>query len=382
MFRKARCAAVDVGRRCSVAAVVGAVVALLPQTGRAQTPQSAGVDPACECRIVLRRVAALGDDNDEVAFRPTSVLARDPAGRYFAGVTHSPSSIAVFAPNGNPLPPFGRQGEGPGEMERIRYVRAAYGDSIIVLDRPKLTLFASSGSPVRWGTLPRGVAAFRFAVLKSGHVVVNNYFPTHPSFVLLDRKFTGLREFGSTTPPDSRSDSDAIQYHLVGLDSGRFAAVRQYYRYGVEIWDTTGSLVRRFDRIPSWYQPWTEADKHAAARQLSGFPVIEGVHADGQRLWVAARVPDPTWKDPAAKMRAPERGREVAFPAIPVPEYNRRYDSVIEVLDVATGRVLVSQRFDAYVSQFTEGGFMYSVREAPSSLLRIDVWRAEIVRVP
>jgi hypothetical protein len=219
-------------------------------------------------------------------------------------------------------------------------------------------------------------------VLKSGHVVVNNYFPTHPSFVLLDRKFAGLREFGSTTPADSRGDSDAIQYHLVGLDSGRFAAIRQYYRYGIEIWDTTGTLVRRFERVPAWYRPWTEADKHAAARQMAGFPVIEGVYADGQRLWIAARVPDPSWKDPAPKTPAPERGREVSIPAIPVTEYNRRYDTVIEVLDVGTGRVLVSQRFDAYVSQFTEGGFMYSVREAPSALLRVDVWRAEIVRQP
>jgi hypothetical protein len=219
-------------------------------------------------------------------------------------------------------------------------------------------------------------------VLKSGHVVVNNYSPTHPSFVLLDRTFAALREFGSTTPADSRNDSDAIQYLLAELESERFAAVQQYYRYGVEIWDTTGSLVRRLDRTPDWYRPWTEADKLARARQMAGFPVIEGVYADGQRLWVAARVPDSQWREPRAQSPAPERGREIAIPPVPVAQYDRRYDTVIEVLDVATGRVLVSQRFDAYVSQFTEGGFLYSIREAPSFLLRIDVWRPEIVRQP
>lgn len=63
-------------------------------------------------------------------------------------------------------------------------------------------------------------------------------------------------------------------------------------------------------------------------------------------------------------------------------EYDRRYDTVIEVLDVATGRVVISQRFDAYVAQFTSDGLLYDIREAPSLLLRADVWRPEVVKQP
>lgn len=345
-------------------------------------PQSAAEDTACRCRIVLHKVVSLGDNDDAVVLRPGTVLSRDAAGRYLASVTDAQSSIGVFAANGNPLASFGRRGSGPGELERIRYAQAMQGDSVLVMDQRNLTLFAPSGSPERWGALPNGVAAFRFAVLKSGHVVVNNYFPTHPSMILLDRTFAAVREFGSTTPADSRNDSDAIQYHVVGLDSGRFVAVRQNYRYGIEVWDTTGTLVRQFDRVPAWYRPWTESDKRAHNHRTHAFPVITGVYADGAQLWIAARVPDPTWKDPDAPLRAAERGRESASKPVPVDEYDRRYDTIIEVLDVATGRVLVSQRFDAFIARFTDGGLLYDIQEAPSLLLRADVWRPEIVQQP
>jgi hypothetical protein len=343
---------------------------------------SMSVDSACRCRIVLNKAMALGDDNDDVALRTNTVLSRDAAGRYLAAATHSQSSIAVFAPNGDELTSFGRQGEGPGEFGRIRYVRATPGDSILVMDRSKLALFTPSGLPVRERALPSGVAAFRFAVLQSGHVVVNNYFPTHRSLILLNRTFDALRELGTTTPANSRNDSDAIQYHVVGLDSGRFAAVRQNYRYGIEIYDTTGALVRSFDKIPSWYVPWTEAEKLARGYQTHAYPVIQGIHAKGQQLWVAARVPDPLWKDPDPPSRAADRTRETSVKPVPIDEYDRRYDTVIEVLNISTGKVLVSQRFDALVSHFTEGGFLYSLREAPSLLLRIDIWRPEIVQQP
>lgn len=158
--------------------------------------------------------------------------------------------------------------------------------------------------------------------------------------------------------------------------------MRQNYRYGVEIWDTAGTLVRQFDRIPAWYHPWTEAEKLGRNYQTDGFSVIVGVYGDGQQLWITARVPDPKWKSTDAPLQAAKPGRETAVKPIPVEEYDRRFDTIIEVLDVATGRVLVSQRFDAFVPQFTADGLLYDIREAPSLLLRADVWRPEIVRQP
>ncbi|MEP6833447.1 MAG: hypothetical protein ABJB74_08635 [Gemmatimonas sp.] len=371
-----------VGRWLLAAATCTTLFAIASRTMWAQILQSTGVDPTCNCRIVLHKVASLGDNEDAVALKPGSVIAHDAAGRFFAARTSLESSIAVFGADGKPGSTFGRQGEGPGELGGVRHARVTRGDSVLVMDYRKFTLFAPSGVPVRWGAVPNRVSAFRFAVLKSGYVVVNNYHPSHPSFILLNSKFALAREFGRRITADDRDDWDAIQYQIVGLDSGRFAAVRQYFNYEVEIWDTTGTLVRRFDRVPPWYRPWTEADKLANGEKTDRFPGIFGIHADAERLWIAARVPDPKWKQPAAQPSKDARGREILSKPISVDENDRRFDTVIEVLDMATGRVLVSQRFDALITQFTEGGLLYGINEAPSLLLRADAWRPEIVRVP
>lgn len=341
---------------------------------------STGEDPSCQCRIVMKQVAALGDDDDADAFKTGTILARDGMGRYFAAVTSSASSVGMFSAGGKPLATLGRRGEGPGELGRLRHVRAYRGDSVLVMDRTNLVLSAPSGKAVRWHSLPTGVQGYRFAALETGQVVVNNYVGTHPTFALLDRTFTPVREFGRPIADSSRNDEDAFQYLIVGLDSGRFAAVKQHYNYGIEIWDTTGTLVRHFDKAPAWYHAWTEADKIAKGNLVFDFPVVGGVFANGQQLWIVTRVPDPHWKDPRPVQPRAARGREVAFKPLPLSEMDQRYDTVIEVVDITTGRVLVSQRFDVLVSHVMEGGLLYNFREAPSLLVRADVWRADIVR--
>ena len=279
------------------------------------------------------------------------------------------------------LSPIRRPAHGRSEPSRVRHLRVVQGDSLLVLDIERLTLFAPLGSPARQDTLPAEIRAFRFAVLSSGIVLVNNYFPSHPSFVLLNRRYALGREFGNRPPAASPEDSDALQYAVAKLDGARFVAVPRNYRFAVEVWDTSGTLVRRFDPSATWFPPWSEGDKYERGPRSPPLPRIESISIDQrQRLWVAAAVPDPAWKDPLPRVRQ-ERGREIIADPMRVSEYNRFHDTIISVLDLETGRVLISQRFDAYVPKFMEGGLMYSFAEGEGGRLYIDVWRASLERV-
>jgi hypothetical protein len=92
-------------------------------------------------------------------------------------------------------------------------------------------------------------------------------------------------------------------------------------------------------------------------------PRITGLHTDGQgRLWVCVTVADP---------RASEAAEG---------DYDRLYDTVIEILEMPSGRLNMSQRLDMAVGEPLENGFLYSREEDPETgLLRFHVWRPEVV---
>jgi hypothetical protein len=345
----------------------------------AQDLRSRGEDPRCRCTIAMQRVATLGSENDDVSLAASSVLANGSKGQFATAATFAFSSVALYGPTGAPVGTAGRAGQGPGEFERIRYVRFTAGDSLLIMDRIRLSLFSPDARYVRTGRLPPGVQAFTFAVLPDGRVVVNNYFPTHPSFAVMSRDLTFVREFGARTASDSPMDSDAILYALAPMRDGRFAAVRRNYKFGIEVWDASGKLSQEWLEPPTWYAPWTRDDRLAGGWRGRPHPVVMGAFVDAQhRLWVTALVADAAWK-PWPTGAPATGGREgMAGTPLPIGDYPKHYDTIIEVFDLSTGRSLTSQRFDEYLPWLTETGLVYGIREGPTGLLHMDVWRPTI----
>lgn len=358
-----------------------ALAGILPIPGQAQELHSFGPDPLCSCRIVLRRVAVLGRLDDTVAISISSFVARSSAGRFLVAPVSPQGTVAVLDSVGKLRSTLGRAGRGPGELYSIRYVATTPGDSVLVLDYLRMTLFDPAGRFVRSANLPTGLSAFRFAVLPDGRVVINNYLPTRRSFSLLDPSYREIRSFGRSIAGDDFPDSDALQFVLVALDSGRFAAVQQNHHFLVQIWDTAGATIREFRRSPEWFSAWSYRDKLARGTRAPPFPRVISAYADLARreLWIIAGVPDARWKSAVPPAAAARGRREIpGATMVPIQAYDRAFDTVIEVLDMDTGRVLVAQRFDADISYFMEGGLLYNIREDSSGLFVIDVWRAEV----
>lgn len=381
-----RLAAVPVRRRArSLRRAVGMALACAggPDVAgplHAQQLKALAPDPSCGCSIVLHHVTKLGRAEDTIALSARTVVARDTRGYYYAAPVYPPGTVAVMDPSGRLVSTIGRAGRGPGELGAIRHLRVL-GDSIIVMDRERLTLYSRDGTENRPTRLPGGFVGFRFAVLPDGRIVLNNYFPTRRSLTVLDRNHTEVRTFGRSVAGQRFPDSDALQATLATWDSGRFVAVHQNHEFLVQIWDTTGRLMNEFRRVPPWFHPWTREDKLSRGPRSPPLPSIIGAYVDRAKseLWIAAIVADRRWQDVAPP--EPRGGRrEIAGSAsIHLSDFPRAYDTIIEVLDLETGRVRISQRFDAYVPYFMEGGLLYGLTEETTGLFVVEVWRAEIV---
>jgi hypothetical protein len=367
----------------AVFAFTGAPVA------RAQQLQSTGPDPACQCRIVLEHLTRLGSVDDTIAILNANV-ARDSKGRFYVAGILPYSGIGVFGPDGRHLATLGRRGDGPGEFRRIRSVHVVTGDTLLVHDDRRMTVLDPDGAYVRSSEMPSGPRGFRFTPLAGGAFVLNNYFPTHRAFVLFDRDHRMVREFGRSllNRPlgDARDltsyDPRALQFLLLDAGGGRLVAIQQHYRFLVQVWDTSGALVREFNREPSWFTRST-AEQHRALGFASRYPVVLGAWSDvtQRRLWIVASVPDPQWNEPDCQLPAgvPRSREGSGCLPIPLSKRPRAWDSVVEVLDADTGRPLISQRFDAVVDAFTDGGLLYTQHENEDGLMVIDVWRPVVL---
>ena len=365
--------------RCFIAVLVLALEGTISASGSSQELRSMGVDRSCACTIVLRRVARLGRADDTVSISARTSIARDSRGRFYAAPVSPSGVVAVMDSSGRMIGTVGRSGSGPGDLGAIRYVRVSQGDSLLVMDRARLSVFGPGGNFARTSALPPGFVGFRFGVMLDSKIVLNNYFPTRKSFTLLNAHHDEVLTFGRSVAGQPFPDSDALQFLVVGIDSGRFISVQQNHNYLVQIWDTSGVLIKEFRRSPSWFSPWSHTDRLERGPRSPPFPAVVGAFVDlGRRkLWIAAVVPDRAWQGSGSN--ATERGGRAERPAsIDLSEYPRAYDTIVEVVDLDSGKLEVSQRFDDFVPYFMEGGLMYGLREESSGLYVVETWRAQV----
>lgn len=351
---------------------------------RAQRVQSAAVDEACRCRIELEHVLRIDTlTNDGAAASIFARVQENGQGHFLVAPIRPGGMIARIGPRGEILQPLAGGGLATG-LGQVQDFHSTPMDSVLVLRSSDLTLLEPLGSAVRNQRLPRNVSAFRFLRLRDGRVVLNNYDPSRPAFVLLSQSLLEVRQFGQAAPRDDPMDFYANAYRLADLGDGRFAAVKEAYQYAIEIWDTTGAKVREFSGQRHWFQPWTRQQWLERGPRSPPFARVQGAFFEPPaRLWVVAEVPDARTPPHVTPLRSGERARTTADMAvIPVEQYDRVFDTILEAVDIHTGRVIVSQRFDQHVRTFTDRGLLWSLLPGEDSRLAIQVWRPVILPIP
>lgn len=325
-------------------------------TARAQEVTTLTEDLCTTCSIELTPDAVLGTDGESVIGIALDIQ-RLSDGRFVMAFDYPvPYEFTVFPADGPEFRRVGRAGEGPGEYAHVWLVRE-HGDELHVFDRRRrrMTVLDRDFEVIRTMStgcsttcdgrdmvvLPDGSLAMDFAVPRGGY----SQYRTIGELRAADSWFVVhiLGEDGRIrhSMDESRGIGSATPFRQLEIaPDGSLLSARQL-EYRVDRWDpATGELLETFVRDADW---WPEDNElRIAGPDMPPVSSVSDMQIDETgRMWLYINRPAPDWRD--------HLERTAPNPEWPAEGY--RYglgasESVIEVVDIESGRVLVSQVVD------------------------------------
>lgn len=347
---------------------LGLLVWIMTSPVVAQQEISIPAEPSCTaCSLTFTRIARLGGDTEaEGLIGMRASVVRDSEGMLYVAPTYVEGVVNTYTPEGAPAGLIGRSGSGPGEHRDIIELAMGPGDSLYVFDygNARFSVWAPTGEFRRVGRLPS--YPYEAIVLPDGRVVLQAWIrtPQHAGFPihLLNRDGRLVRSFGSETG-GFRPGNPEARFRALALTNDLSVWSGHYNRYQLELWSLDGELRRRYVRDVPWFAPRTE---FAEPPQ----PTLRALAYDEDgMLWVLINVPDPQWDgelDPDAQPS--------------VERSHRMFDTMIEIIDVSTGRLLVSYRHPKAFFRFIAPGLLPILEEREDGALHIEIWKAELAR--
>ncbi|HEU0052773.1 MAG TPA: hypothetical protein VFQ39_06335 [Longimicrobium sp.] len=321
-------------------------------------------------------MAVLGRQGDAAGLETFATVVRDGRGRYFAGPNDVDGRINVYEASGRFLRTLGRPGAGPGEFQRISSLAVSPGDSLFVFDvgNVRLTAFTPELRLARTVTVPGEV--HHALPRPDGGVIVQTHLASHDlaGFTVhrLDPAGRFLRSFGEVRG-GYRPGDWTIGLRPLAPGAGGTLWLAYGTRYEIEQWSLDGGLRRTLSREARWFQPWSGTDTRDPRTQRPP-PAISSIHQDAAgRLWVSLRVADARWRP----VPRPSRGEGgLIGPA----EADRLFDSLIEVIDPAIGRVVARARNPGAPVSFLGGDLAYRRIAHPDGTLGAEILRVRLVQ--
>lgn len=343
-----------VGRR-----VVHAAESLLPHVVDSTNVITVSGHPSCpSCAIRFDTVAVLGG-HDSISVTQSAVLAGATRDGYMVAPIGDYAELGQYSAHGRLVSIAGREGDGPGEFSNIRWLSLdTDDDSVVILDR-RLTVLSPTLSFVVTRPLPSKVSASRVLSLPNGRLLVNNYGPGNAALCLFTRSLELDRCFG---PRPERMDyrRDDMQFNLAVSPRGGIITVPLNAAYAIEYWTAEGQPERTYTVTDSPLNDQTRDRRlpEVSPRVQRPSPRILGVHQDTLgRIWIAGMIADDHWKaDANASARG---GGESAVAPLLVSDYGRYFDGIVEVLDLASERLIVRARVPEPISGITPDGYMW-----------------------
>lgn len=344
--------------------IVCAAVASMSLTARAQIVRRVMYRNSCTvCQITFIKVASLGGPADSVLVSPVSTPVWDSKGRYYASSIDN-YQVIVFDAAGRILRTLGRRGEGPGEFSSpgIRNLAVGPGDSLLVFQFGRLSVFTSEGLHVRTvRTLPASITYA--SALSDGRLVVAANFRSPATFGfpyhLLDPNGNVVKSFGDPYVGQYMDDSDTPKRlddppppFALSPDQKSIWSAPGYH---VREWMLDGRLRTAIDIAAS---PWhlarrdtTMTDRMGTKRpvRVGGSEIdILGVDRRGM-IWVRTAQP------------ATARKKGVY---------------AVEVVDSRSGAVVASTQAPGYLRRFTDDKLV-TIAEDSDGVFSFAVWRVQ-----
>jgi len=360
-------------------AATALVLTTSPATRAAQPSPIISNSPACStCSIVAHRdVTVTPPETAPSFFSPTQVVI-DSRGNHYVADPMGARSIAVFDRRGAFLATLGKAGGGPGEFQRVEGLLVDAHDSIHVFG-VNHTVFNSSRVLVRASQDFDGARISRGLGLADGRLLLHGTFasarhrgqPLH----VTDGRGRVVRSFGAGGEPYSASASPLLTARALAIADGASVWTARRNVYELERWSLDGQLLETIARRPPWHAPWIRWNSRTdveppPARLMSLWRDRTGL------VWTLSRVADAQWKPVPGR----SLGKEAPFP--PAGEIREREDTILEVIDPRSRRLVTSRRFDEAFDHFLPDGRIAELTEDDHGIVILRLWRPEITGRP
>lgn len=346
---------------CVETIVIGTLAGLLGVSPAvAQSSILLGDPSGCrECAIGITSSTRLGGPDDPTGIGMLAEVARDSRGRYAVASPFTIGEIALYDPSGRFVRTIGRRGGGPGEFEAITRPRFGLGDSLhLIQETGRYSVFSPSLEHVRSVTLPSRV--FSFALGPAGQIIASS--PTASAdgqFALQIYSPSGGRL--SAFDPVEGTSGAALRRYVASSPEGSVWTLRSD-RYEVHAYSASGVLQAVFRAERDWISGEPLPTRLESGTRPPG--QMGGVAVDDAGLvWIFAVVPDANWRP-----LRPEAGP---------PNPSAIYDTIIEVFDPQSGRIIAHGRMDHMVFPLRPGQ-VYAVVEQPDGDYRVQIWNVSV----
>lgn len=334
--------------------------------------------PACDCHLEVELVTTLQDLDGRAGLSRPLVVERAGDARYLVVPTTRQGALLEFDESGAFRRTIGRPGQGPGEFGVILAIRPGAGDSTLVMDagNRRLAILDAALNVARTARLP--VIGGWFGAVGEGGLLVLSGIPGRTAesldrVFLLDSSLSIERSFMPAPARGLDTRIESLRRRLAVAKSG-VVAVSHWSRYAIEVWRADGTHEKTLVREVDWF-PADEVGRDGSSGPISPVQEAPRIDEDG-RLWTVTHVRDEDWEESFGPART-RAGRS----ATGLSKANRDdlYDSVIEVVDLESGRLIASRRVDAHVAFISNAGHAASYREDRIGYPFVDVWRFEVV---
>lgn len=351
--------------RHSVAGVWVIAIGLLSSPAAGQMLISSS--PACQaCGATLERVVSFSSPVESSWITWRSTVAQGALDRFYVTPVSRAGEIHVYNADGGFHSSFTPQPEFEPALGRFLSIATDQHDSLHIVDNTNRqhVVLSSTGVVGRRAALPNLVRVFD--VTHSGQLIVEAEINTRNGLGrpvhLLSVHGVPERSFGSrddSVRPDSPHDRMRV-LSVAGPDRFWLARVN---RYELNLLSLDGDELLSVVRDVDWFVPWHD-DSPGTFYKTRPLPRIVGIVPLGDQLVaVLSLVPEAGWEPvPAAT-------------TLNATILDDQFDTVVEVLDTASGEVKATLRSTYVLNAMIGGPFLYSVRTDEEGHGIMTVWR-------
>jgi hypothetical protein len=151
--------------------------------------------------------------------------------------------------------------------------------------------------------------------------------------------------------------------------------VADIVQYRIQRWSLDGVKRAEINRTVDWFRPHDNFRYPVDIASEAHPPGLISIHQDNTGLlWTILRVPDRRWKS-ALGQRTNVYGRS----AIGVLDREKYWDTIVEVIDPTSGKVIASTRVDAVLERFVHDRQAFQYKEDESGEPSVVIWQFRLI---